>query len=202
MWWQELMKTLQEKQVANHTPKAMDCPTEEADAPNADPCTGLAASAETIILIRQDDKVLPLSQNSRLAVVGELSPNADCADHILAALTECFPSCIGYAPGLPDDSMINSAEMLASEAECVLLFLQVDSPSLSFSVDHTQKYLSKEQENLYQRICSKARKLVLVICTQIDSDIQAMDSCEAMMITGSNEKSRVDELLRCLSGNT
>ena len=129
-----------------------NAPILEGDGPLAQ---GMDAN---VALINDVSGILPLSQNTRLAVMGRLSTSILQSYYASSLLIDCFPSCIGYAPGIPGESMRYSAEKLARDAECVLMFLHIE-PSQAGQATH----LTADQRALMSSVSSLARRIIVVI---------------------------------------
>ena len=197
MWWQELAKTMQRKQDADTASGVLPCRSSDETPEDSAAHEPLDTA---FVLQKHDNRILPLSQNTRLAVVGDLSSTAVSIERALDALIECFPSCIGYAPGFPGESMIKSAEVLASEAECVFLILRLNDGPAKSSACCAQQCLSDEQDRLYQRMMTSARKLILILYTSSGLEIYEHITGNDIILTGCGEQIEMDALLHILSG--
>ena len=136
-------------------------------------------AAESIVLL-ENDGILPLNANAKLAVIGDFaqSPryqgagsslvNPTKLDDLLTALKEHCPSVSfaqGYRRGKPetDRSLIREAAELAKTADAVLLCVGLDELSECEGADRTNMELPAAQLALIKAISRVNENVILVL---------------------------------------
>lgn len=159
-----------------------------ASAPPAEPVDldrhhGLAreAAARSIVLLKNDDDLLPLSPNGRLAVIGEFAEhpryqgegssqvNANRVDIPLDEIRAAAPEAeIVYARGLADESTTAAAATAeatsaAAEADVAVVFLGLRDHEESEGFDREHIDLPKEHLDLLAAVVQSQPRTVVVL---------------------------------------
>ncbi|HET9128506.1 MAG TPA: glycoside hydrolase family 3 C-terminal domain-containing protein, partial [Propionibacteriaceae bacterium] len=138
------------------------------------------AAAASVVLLKNDDGILPLATGATVAVVGEFarSPrfqgagssqvNPTRIDTALDALTEAFGE-VAFAPGFRiddeeiDDALSDEAVRTASGADVVLAFLGLPGSYESEGFDRTHLRLPHPQVALLARLAGVNPNVVVVL---------------------------------------
>ena len=138
------------------------------------------AAAASVVLLKNEDDILPLSADQKIAVVGEFARtprfqgagssqvNPTRVDTALDALTETFGDVI-FAPGFGiddeeiDDALADEAVAAAAKADVVLVFLGLPGSYESEGFDRTHMRLPHPQLALLARLAGTNRNVVVVL---------------------------------------
>lgn len=133
------------------------------------------------IALLDNDGILPLKKNTKVAIIGEFAENPRYqgagsskvnptkVENLKDALQKEELEIIGYAPGYrrdtrqPDHELIQQAVDLAGSAEVVLLCVGLDEVLESEGVDRQHMNLPANQLALIDSLCQNSRNLVLVL---------------------------------------
>ena len=118
------------------------------------------AAAESIVLLKNEDHILPLSSQKKIAVIGEFAEkaryqgagsslvNPTKVENSLDLAGKYFSGKITYEPGYhrnqeTDQKLVEKAKKAAVEADVVLLFVGLDEASESEGMDrvHMKMFL-------------------------------------------------------------
>jgi len=137
-------------------------------------------AAESIVLL-ENDGILPLKQQTEVAVIGEFAAqpryqgagsslvNPTKLDTLLECLRESGLAVTGYARGFdrkepkPDENLIREAVELAKNAPAVLLCVGLDEIMESEGMDRSHMNLSESQNVLMEAVCAVNPNVVLVL---------------------------------------
>ena len=157
--------------VAN-APKSFDVDAHHAIAQKC--------AAESIVLL-DNDGILPLSGNAKVAVIGDFakSPryqgagssqvNPTKLDNLYDSLIAAGVEITAYAQGFdrrnpaPVQKMIDEAVEVAKNAETVLLCVGLDEILESEGMDRLHMELSKSQQELIKAVCAVNKNVILVL---------------------------------------
>lgn len=160
------------------------------------------AAEQSLVLLRNDSKALPLRSTERIAVIGDFAKTARYQGagsslvnptKVISAL-EAFEhtqlNLIGYEPGFkrsdkPSKRLADKALKLASNADTVLLFLGLDEGAESEAVDRPHMRLAKNQLSLTRALIDQAKvtgtKLVVVVAGGSAIEMPFADHVDAIL---------------------
>ena len=136
---------------------------------------------EQSIVLLENDGILPLSMNTKLAVIGDFANtpryqgagssmvNPTKLDNLLDCLTEAGAAVTGYAQGFdrknpqPNQTLIDGACKIAKDASVVLLCVGLDEIAESEGMDRLSMELSKGQQALMEAVSRVNKNIVLVL---------------------------------------
>ena len=151
--------------------------TFDADAHHA---LAKACAAESIVLL-ENDGILPLAPNAKVAVIGDFAKepryqgagssqvNPTRVDNLYDCLTKAGVTVPAYAKGFdrrtptPDHSLIDEAVEVAKSAETVLLCVGLDEILESEGMDRTHIDISRAQKALIEAVCAANQNVILVL---------------------------------------
>lgn len=155
------------------------------------------AAAKSLVLLKNEDRILPLSKGTKVAVIGEfaINPRYQGAGSSLVnptevnRFTECVQSSdlevVGVAKGyqrtdVADESLIDEAIQVAKQAEVVLLYLGLDEISESEGLDRRTLSLPKNQLELLGKLIKVHDNIVVLMAAgsvvemNWDTDVKAI----------------------------
>jgi len=134
----------------------------------------------SMVLLKNEDNLLPLNRNARMAVIGDFAktPRYQGAgsslieptflDNALDALLHKGLTIVGYGQGFKrfggrSEVLAREALDLSKSADVVILFLGLDEGSEAEGVDRADMNLRVEQLELLDRLCQVNQNIVVVL---------------------------------------
>lgn len=138
------------------------------------------AAAEGIVLLKNEDGILPLKREQKAAVIGRFAKEPRCQgagssavnatrlDTVLERLPDSPVTCIGYASGWGKNAKENErcraeAVKLAKEADVVLLFLGLEPWEESEGLDRRHMKISEVQTELLRNVQESNPNIVVLL---------------------------------------
>lgn len=138
------------------------------------------ASEESIVLLKNDDEILPLKKGAKVAVIGEFAQKAryqgagssvvNCTklDHTMDVIKNFDLNVVGFEAGYPrhgapNPEMQAKAVDLAKKADIVLLYIGLDEISESEGLDRSTLALPKCQTELLGAVAAANPNVVVVM---------------------------------------
>ena len=138
------------------------------------------AAEESIVLLKNDDHILPLHNDKKIVVIGDFARelrfqgagssgvNPTKLDSLLNQITETNIQCIGFTQGFhrygkKKHSLISKAVKLAKTADTVLMFLGLDEYSETEGLDRKTLNLPQNQINLIEAVHLVNKNIVVVL---------------------------------------
>ena len=138
------------------------------------------AAGESVVLLKNDDALLPLAEGARVAVIGDFAEtpryqgagssavNSIKVDTFLDCLNDSGLHSVGFAPGFdrqgkPDAAKQAEAVALAAEADAVLLCLGLDEIKESEGLDRADMKLADNQIELLQAVREANPNTVVIV---------------------------------------
>ena len=165
--------------VVNSTSEAVAKAPKSFDA-DAHHAIARRCANESIVLL-DNDGILPLSQNAKVAVIGDFAKtpryqgagssqvNPTKLDNLYDCLAAAGVEITAYAQGFdrrnpnPDQKMIDEAIEVAKNAETVLLCVGLDEILESEGMDRLHIELSRSQQALIKAVCEVNKNVILVL---------------------------------------
>ncbi len=138
------------------------------------------AAEESIVLLKNEQQILPLKKGTKVAVIGDFAKNpryqgagsslvnpAKTPESIISSIGESQLEMEGYAQGYirnhkPDAKLAAEAVTMAEKAEVVLIFAGLDEVSESEGLDRAHMRMPQAQNELISEI-AKVNKNVIVV---------------------------------------
>ncbi len=156
------------------------------------------AAGESIVLLKNDGRLLPLRPGQRAAVIGDFAAvpryqgsgssavNPTRVDTPLDCLKSSGLDIVGYAPGFrrhggEDNDLLREAVELARRAEVVLLYLGLDELAESEGVDRPNMTLRQNQVELLRAVSEVNPKVVVVLAGGAPVETPWLDRCQALI---------------------
>ncbi len=156
------------------------------------------ASEQSIVLLKNEDNILPLKPGTKVAVIGDFAetPRYQGAGSSVVnptKLDSCtgvikyFPlEVVGFEKGYPrvgpgDATMQANAAALAKKADVVLLYLGLDEISESEGLDRPHMKLPESQVSLLKAVSAANSNVVIVMAAGSAVEMPWLDECKAMV---------------------
>jgi len=138
------------------------------------------AAEESMVLLKNENNILPLKKGSRIAIIGDFARelrfqgagssgvNPTKLDSILESVDDLQCEYLGFESGFhrygkPNKKLAKKASKLAANAEVVLLFLGLDEYSETEGMDRTSLNLPKNQLDLIETIYQVNKNIIVVL---------------------------------------
>ena len=155
-------------------------------------------SEESIVLLKNNDSILPLQKGAQVAVIGEFAQKAryqgagssvvNCTklDHAMGVIGEFDLDVVGFEPGYPRHGASNmemqqKAVELAKKAETVLLYLGLDEISESEGLDRPHMKLPDSQVQLLRAVSEVNPNIIVVMAAGSAVEMPWLDQCKALV---------------------
>ena len=142
--------------------------------------TAQKVAEESIVLLKNNDHLLPLAAKTKVAIVGDFAKDARYqgagssvvnplhVDQILDVIKEYPLSYVGFEPGFKrygkkSQRLIDKAVKLAEKADVVLLFCGLDEVTEAEGMDRPNIRLPGNQRDLIAALYHNGKKVVLVM---------------------------------------
>ena len=156
------------------------------------------ASEQSIVLLKNEDKILPLKKNSKVAVIGEFAKRAryqgagssvvNCTklDHTMDIISDYAFDVVGFEEGYPrhgntDKEMMGKAVELAKKADYVLLYLGLDEISESEGLDRSTLSIPECQIELLDAVNKVNSNIIVVMSAGSSVEMPWLDKCKALV---------------------
>ena len=138
------------------------------------------ASEQSIVLLKNENDILPLKKGAKVAVIGEFAQkaryqgagssvvNPTKLDHAMDVIKDFDLNVVGFEPGYPrsgagDPEMQAKAVELARKADTVLLYIGLDEISEAEGLDRAHMRLAQSQMDLIEAVSAVNPNVVAVM---------------------------------------
>ena len=156
------------------------------------------ASEQSIVLLKNEEKILPLAKGSKVAVIGEFAKEAryqgagssvvNCTklDHTMNVIGDFDLDVVGFEPGYPrhgepDAELMRKAAELAKQADYVLLYLGLDEISESEGLDRSTLSIPQCQIDTLNAVADANPNVIIVMSAGSSVEMPWLDRCKAMV---------------------
>ncbi len=156
------------------------------------------ASAQSIVLLKNEDNILPLAAGSKVAVIGEFADvpryqgagssvvNPTKLDSCMSVIGDFDLNVVGFEKGYPrvgagDPDMQNAAVGLAKKADYVLLYLGLDEISESEGLDRSHMRLPQSQIDLLGAVSAANPNVIIVMSAGSSIEMPWLNECKALV---------------------
>ena len=175
------------------------------------------AAEESIVLLKNEDAILPLRAGTKVAVIGDFADtpryqgagssmvNPTQLDHTLELIKDTALDCIGYEAGFPrigdaDPALHKAAVELARKADVVLLYLGLDEISETEGLDRDFMKLPQKQIVLLKDIAAVNPNVVIVMSAGSSVEMPWIGDCKALLHAYLGGQAGAGAVLRALMG--
>ena len=156
------------------------------------------AAAESLVLLKNEEAILPLAPETTVAVIGDFAEtpryqgagssvvNSTAVDSLLEKLKDSRLSVAGYAKGFDrngkaDEALLDNACELAQNAQVVLLCLGLDEIQESEGLDRKQMKLAENQLHALESIARVNQNIVVVLHCGSAVETPWLPRCKALL---------------------
>ena len=156
------------------------------------------ACAESIVLLKNENDILPLQKGAQVAVIGEFAQkaryqgagssvvNPTRLDNAIDVIGGFGLNVAGFEPGYPrsgpgDPELRRKAVELAQKAEIVLLYIGLDEISESEGLDRTHMRLPQSQIDLLEAVSAVNANVVAVMSAGSAVEMPWLPKCKALV---------------------
>lgn len=156
------------------------------------------AAASSVILLKNEDNILPLMQGTHVAVIGDFAEtpryqgagssmvNPTQVDATLQCMGASGLDSVGFANGYqrsgkPDAQRRQDALELAKKADVVLLYMGLDEISESEGLDRKHMKMADNQIELLHALHEANARVVVVLSAGSPVEVPWLDDCQALV---------------------
>lgn len=177
------------------------------------------AAGESVVLLKNDDALLPLAEGTRVAVIGDFAEtpryqgagssavNSIKVDTFLDCLNDSGLHSVGFAPGFdrqgkPDAAKQAEAVALAAKADAVLLCLGLDEIKESEGLDRADMKLADNQIELLQAVREANHNTVVIVNAGASLETPWLAHCKALVYGALGGQAGAGAMVDVLTGKT
>ena len=156
------------------------------------------ASEESIVLLKNEENILPLAEGTKVAVIGDFAEtpryqgagssvvNPTKLDSTMGVIGEFPLEVVGFEKGYPrvgagDPAMQAAAVELAKKAEVVLLYIGLDEISESEGLDRQHMKLPESQSELLRAVAAVNPNVVVVMSAGSAVEMPWLNACKGLV---------------------
>lgn len=156
------------------------------------------AAAESMVLLKNENHILPLAADARVAIIGDFAEtpryqgegssavNSIKVDNLLDALKETQLDVVGYAPGFDRHGKVDQAKQdqavaLAGQADYVILCLGLDEIKESEGIDRQDMQLAETQVRLLEAVEQVNSNVIVVLNAGASIETPWLSHCRALL---------------------
>ena len=175
------------------------------------------AAGESVVLLKNDDALLPLAEGTRVAVIGDFAEtpryqgagssavNSIKVDTFLDCLNDSGLHSVGFAPGFdrqgkPDAAKQAEAVALAAKADAVLLCLGLDEIKESEGLDRADMKLADNQIELLQAVREANSNIVVIVNAGASLETPWLAHCKALVYGALGGQAGAGAMVDVLTG--
>lgn len=158
----------------------------------------MKASEQSIVLLKNEDNILPLKEGTRVAVIGDFAEtpryqgagssvvNPTKLDSALDVIGDFPLEVVGFAKGYPrigaaDPALEEEAVELAKKADVALLYLGLDEISESEGLDRPHMKMPESQVALLKKVAEVNENVVVIMAAGSAVEMPWLDSCKGLV---------------------
>ena len=175
------------------------------------------AAAESTVLLKNDDALLPLAEGTKVAVIGDFAEtpryqgagssavNSIQVDSLLGCIEASGLRQVGYAAGFdrqgkPDAAQKAEAVALAAKADVVLLCLGLDEVKESEGLDRRDMKLADNQIELLQAVQAANSNVVVLLSAGASLETPWLAHCKALVYGALGGQAGAGAMLDVVTG--
>ena len=175
------------------------------------------AAAQSIVLLKNENSLLPLAKGEKVAVIGDFAQtpryqgagssavNSIKVDSFLDCLAESGLNSVGYAKGFdrqgkPDEALKAEAVQLAKNANVVLLCMGLDEIKESEGIDRADMKLAENQLELLAAVAAANPNVVVLLSAGSSLESGWVKDCKALVYGCLGGQAGAGALVEVLTG--
>ncbi|MBQ4580671.1 MAG: glycoside hydrolase family 3 C-terminal domain-containing protein [Clostridia bacterium] len=175
------------------------------------------AAAESIVLLKNENDLLPLAEGTKVALIGDFAftpryqgagssvVNAAQVESLAEEIKSSGLNCIGMAKGYERSGARNAAleadaAELAAKADVALLCLGLTELDESEGLDRPHMKLAENQIALLKAVREKAKKVVVLFHAGSAVEMPWLDKCDALLHAALGGQAGASAMLAALTG--
>ena len=175
------------------------------------------AAAQSIVLLKNENSLLPLAKGEKVAVIGDFAQtpryqgagssavNSIKVDSFLDCLAESGLNSVGYAKGFdrqgkPDEALKAEAVRLAKNANVVLLCMGLDEIKESEGIDRADMKLAENQLELLAAVAAANPNVVVLLSAGSSLESDWVKDCKALVYGCLGGQAGAGALVEVLTG--
>lgn len=175
------------------------------------------AAAETIVLLKNENGILPLAQGTKVVLIGDFAENpryqgagsSQVNVTKLDTLAECIKSsglnCVGVAQGfdrkgIENDALVKEAAELAPKADVVLLCMGLTEIRESEGLDRPNMKLDNAQLKLFEAVQKANPNVVVLFHAGSSVELPFIDDTKAMVYAALGGQAGAGAILDVVTG--
>ena len=175
------------------------------------------AAAQSIVLLKNENSLLPLAKGEKVAVIGDFAQtpryqgagssavNSIKVDSFLDCLAESGLNNVGYAKGFdrqgkPDEALKAEAVLLAKNADVVLLCMGLDEIKESEGIDRADMKLAENQLELLAAVAAANPNVVVLLSAGSSLESDWVKDCKALVYGCLGGQAGAGALVEVLTG--
>ena len=165
----------------------------------------LRAIRESIVLIKNQNSLLPLRPSHKIAILGDAAITGKGENFAVSLAGKLYSKCIGMAKGYAmnndkNEAYLKEAKRLAQNADAVLLFLEIDSKRRDKLAVTKRLELPANQSALLEELKPYANKIIAIVGGDILPAASLDSSCSTMLLAPIGGENCVMALADVLTG--
>ncbi len=177
----------------------------------------LEAAKKSIVLLKNEDQILPLRRDAKIALIGDFAevPRYQGAGSSLVnsykvlsttnLIQQEFPNAENYIPGFTrsdqwDEAMAEAAVRIAGEAEVCLIYLGLPEVYESEGLDRAHMRIPENQIRLLEMLERANLNTVVVFSGGSAVEMPWIKYCRALVWAGLGGQAAAEAVLKVLSG--
>ncbi|MFT4413291.1 beta-glucosidase family protein [Fredinandcohnia humi] len=176
------------------------------------------AAEESIVLLKNEDNILPLKKGKKVAVIGDFAQNAryqgagssivnpTILEHTLECLEEVGIKSIGFEPGFErygkrSQKKIDRACALAKDADVILLYIGLDEATEAEGLDRQNMKIPENQIELLDALYKVNSNIVAVLSCGAAIEMPWINKVKGLVHGYLAGQAGARAILRVLSGD-
>lgn len=176
------------------------------------------ASDETMVLLKNNNGILPLKKEDKVAIIGHFADeprfqgagsslvNSTQLDNFTDLKDKYKFTYVGYAQGFnrygkADDKLTKEALEIASKADIIVYFMGLDEVTESEGLDRETIYLPYNQIALLRALKTLDKKIVAVVSAGSVVELNWDEDCEAVIHGALSGQAGCNSVLDILNGD-
>lgn len=182
-------------------------PVEEQSVDFKKDNAGLKLAQDSVVLLKNKERVLPIIKRSKIAVLGSAITNigGDFQAELSGIMKECKMTYLGYnsayeIDGKKDEKALNEALQLATKADVVLMFVGFSEDKEKVIDKVKSVELPASQIDLIKKLKAKGKKVITIITGSGRVDIAFSKYVDGILYAPNAGKYSSQALARILVG--